>query len=329
MTWLYMPSMCAPDTADSHSDCASPGSTYEPWLTLSGKPTRRPLSSPAWRTRPWIARLSGMTSTPFQQTTFTASWTSSLAESHANRSPAPASNAASTTNDGCGLRSGQLFSDVELAGCSSRTSPSSDGMGSLPSWLISAHAGGMRNGCCFRRQRLAPRIVVTGSGSWPTATATATDAKASGGNPQTSGSHGTTLTDAAVRMWGTPVARDDNKTPEAHMAMKARMNRNTPTSLQVQSKMWATPKASEMDRGSDPDRGPKGGSPGLRRQVTEQDGQPGLTQADLNPRFVEALMGLPDGWSDPSASLTGFTSWVTVSSQHVQRLLSVSSPEGC
>ena len=171
------------------------------------------------------------------------------------------------------------------------------------------------------------RTVVTGSGSWPTATAT--DAKASGGNPQTSGSHGTTLTDAAVRMWGTPVARDDNKTPEAHMAMKARMNRNTPTSLTVQSKMWATPKASEMDRGSDPDRGPKGGSPGLRRQVTEQAGQPGLTQADLNPRFVEALMGLPADWSDPLASLPVFTSWATESSQLVQQLHSAFSPEGC
>ncbi len=58
----------------------------------------------------------------------------------------------------------------------------------------------------------------------------------------------------AQEMWMTPVANDDNKTPEAHMAMKARMKggpRNTVTSLQVRSKMWTTPQAHDVTaRGS-------------------------------------------------------------------------------
>ena len=45
--------------------------------------------------------------------------------------------------------------------------------------------------------------------------------------------------------WPTPVANDDNKSPEAHLAMKARMggNRTAATSLQVVAKMtgWPTP----------------------------------------------------------------------------------------
>ena len=45
--------------------------------------------------------------------------------------------------------------------------------------------------------------------------------------------------------WPTPVANDDNKSPEAHLAMKARMggNRTAVTSLQVAAKMtgWPTP----------------------------------------------------------------------------------------
>ena len=44
--------------------------------------------------------------------------------------------------------------------------------------------------------------------------------------------------------WPTPVANDDQKSPEAHLAMKARMKggpRQTVTSLTVMSKMWPTP----------------------------------------------------------------------------------------
>lgn len=52
-------------------------------------------------------------------------------------------------------------------------------------------------------------------------------------------------------MWPTPVSQDDNKTPEAHLAMKARMKggpRSQITSLQVMVKatdrgLWPTPRA--------------------------------------------------------------------------------------
>ena len=68
--------------------------------------------------------------------------------------------------------------------------------------------------------------------------------------------------------WPTPVANDDNKSPEAHMAMKQRMKggpRQTITSLQVMAKTT----------------GPKG---------------------SLNPDWVQQLMGYPDGWLDVNAS---------------------------
>jgi hypothetical protein len=44
--------------------------------------------------------------------------------------------------------------------------------------------------------------------------------------------------------WPTPVANDDQKSPDAHMAMKARMKggaRHTITSLEVLAKTWPTP----------------------------------------------------------------------------------------
>lgn len=55
----------------------------------------------------------------------------------------------------------------------------------------------------------------------------------------------------AARMWPTPVAQDDNKSPDAHMAMKARMKggpRNNITSLNVLVKAWPTPAALDGEK---------------------------------------------------------------------------------
>jgi hypothetical protein len=60
--------------------------------------------------------------------------------------------------------------------------------------------------------------------------------------------------------------------------------------------------------------------------TTTTDGKNGSPQADLNPRFVEALMGLPDGWSDPLASLTDSTCSATDSSRNAPQKQSDNSP---
>jgi hypothetical protein len=68
------------------------------------------------------------------------------------------------------------------------------------------------------------------------------------GGPNARDSAGTPhLSSQAVtwgNMWPTPVVLDDNKSPEAHLAMKARMKggpRKAITSLQVMTKLWPTP----------------------------------------------------------------------------------------
>jgi hypothetical protein len=50
---------------------------------------------------------------------------------------------------------------------------------------------------------------------------------------------------------------------------------------------------------------------GPRAATTTPDGPNGSPKADLNPRFVEALMGVPKGWLTPSTSVeTGsFQQW--------------------
>ena len=81
------------------------------------------------------------------------------------------------------------------------------------------------------------------------ATPRATDGEK--GGPNCRGGRGDPILAGQVCQWPTPVANDDNKTPEAHMAMKARMKggpRNTITSLQVLVQTWPTPTAQDSEQ---------------------------------------------------------------------------------
>lgn len=139
----------------------------------------------------------------------------------------------------------------------------------------------------------------------------------------------------AARLWGTLVARDDQKSPEAHLAMKQRLLGRTPdaaiTSLTVQVKQWPTPKAFDSVGGPEPDNRHSPGlltcavthtTSGPPAATTPTDGESGSQRVDLNPRFVEALMGVPQNWLTPSTSVE------TGSFQRWQRLHSLSSPDG-
>ena len=94
-------------------------------------------------------------------------------------------------------------------------------------------------------------------------------------------------------LWPTPVANDDNKSPEAHMAMKARMKggpRKKPTSLNVMVKgverqMWPTPNANDA----------KNNGPRLHPTQIQLCQ---IAGGALNPTWVEWLMGYPLGWTD-------------------------------
>lgn len=299
MTWLYAPSACSTGTEDSSSPADSQEPTYEPWLVLSGTATRRPSSWPGWKRRPWIAHLSGTMSRPSTARRGVAAWISSLPASTANRSRPQDSVEVSMTSDGSGPTSPGSSLTWDRDTCSWRTSPDLFGSVFHTSSPTLPTSGSMRNGVVSQRPPLEPVTDVNGSGYWPTTTTM--DAYGLGGNPNTTGSHGTTLTDRAVRMWGTPVARDDQKSPEAHMAMKEAMGRNTVTSLTVQVKMWPTPLARDGkgEPGTNFNQSNLVRSVGLHHPTTTTPGTDGSPKADLNPRFVAALMGVPWDWLNP------------------------------
>lgn len=95
----------------------------------------------------------------------------------------------------------------------------------------------------------------------------------------------------------------------------ARPGRTGGDSLMQAVAGWPTPKARDAKGPENANRN----SPSLETfaqlghpdETTPTDGPTGPPEADLNPSFVESLMGLPDGWSDPSGSASGSTRWVT------------------
>lgn len=98
----------------------------------------------------------------------------------------------------------------------------------------------------------------------------------------------------------TPVANDDNKTPEAHLAMKARMKggpRKKITSLQVWVKMWPTPRAVDYKASST-----KVLKSAVKRQPHGRINLGELVNVQnsgdqLSPTWVEWLMGYPKEWT--------------------------------
>lgn len=100
---------------------------------------------------------------------------------------------------------------------------------------------------------------------------------------------GTTLSDfayeTAERQEGaallpTPLANPTNRTAESHMEMREGMGRKGPSDLRV---------AAELTGAATPGRSP--------------DGKKSPAPL-LNPCFVEWMLGLPEGWSDPDCPLS-------------------------
>lgn len=163
----------------------------------------------AWKKGGWIRRLSGVTSPPSTRGPGVEQWISLLVASRASPSHSPGNASAKQTRGGSGHTSFVCSWTPAPASASSRTSRVSARKASKTSSAALPRQGSMRSGVCTERTRSRRRTSETGSSCWPTPTAG--DSKASGAAAYStaSGRHsGTTLTDAAVRLWNTPRARD-------------------------------------------------------------------------------------------------------------------------
>jgi len=114
---------------------------------------------------------------------------------------------------------------------------------------------------------------------------------------------GTMLTDAARRwligpyaknLYPTPSASDPSSMQNAH----DRPSRGTPGLKTWATKGWRPPTAHAAEHSGDSTWG------GLQDQAIKTDGAATSPPAVLNPAFVEALMGLPAGWTGFACAAT-------------------------
>jgi hypothetical protein len=269
----------APATADSSEPSPEHWERCASSLTWRGKPTPPRTWLRRWKRVPWFRHLCGRMLSPLHGTSFEAALKASLPAIPASRRARLESGWARRTRDGFGRSSGMQWQLFDLPGVSSRTSRDTLPAGLSTSsttwgeWVTALRLA------CTKRGKLAHRIGGAESSSWPTPTTadSRNTRNATSGRSMGGGSHhsGVTLCDAV--------------------------------------RLWPTPRASDAQRGSWDGR-PRGregrplcevihGQPDLRSPST-----PGNRHAQLNPDWVEGMMGLPRGWTAFACSETAWSS---------------------
>lgn len=149
----------------------------------------------------------------------------------------------------------------------------------LPKW------GMTRNGHVFQHQTLERPISVTEFGLLPTPKASDSTRK----DCPSERNRKSPCLESTVKMWATPKALDGNK--------RGNVSADPRNGLAGQVKNYPTPQASDCrDRGNL-------GSPVIQRRI-QKGKQIGLSMSvsdisgELNPDWVEWLMGWPIGWTD-------------------------------
>ena len=271
-------SVSAPDMVASSEDLSLPGINIEQSLMWRSKPSLLRTWSQRWKRESWFRHLSGRILKPCQHTALESALTYSLAVIPASHSQQPVYEKAQTTPDTFGLTSGDTSRQLDLFAASSRTSRDTSASDFDKSSMIWKDLVTQRRGEYSARLKSA-RLT----------------------------------SESEFTFWPTPVAQDDNKSPEAHMRMKQRMKggpRHKPTSLQVMVKgvergLWPTPTAQDNNQVSGNPDHPKrgttlGGAARLWPTPTASDSEGGRRQQD--GKRGRALKDLPEQmWPTPSA----------------------------
>ena len=271
--WLHIPSQAlgsAPARAGSNSGSISPNPAIELCVTSNRMPMRRPLSSPVWRTRPWIRRLSGTTLSPSTAARGAARWISSLPATLASPSRRRANSKGKKTRATCGRRSGALSPKSGPNGCSSKMSPTILGSDFIRSganydaWVTAL----MRD--CTRRMKSARATRGRDSSCWPTPTACMSE------------------------------IRPDRIALKAGMIYFVSSGRRTQFTLGKAAAVWT----------ADVVLGARSRSTRLGRVIELPGGATSKWIHDFNPRFGEAMMGWPIDWTACGSSVTGYRPWL-------------------
>jgi len=213
---------------------------------------------------------------------------SSPAASPASRTALPESVAPEPTSATCGPSSPASFARLGRDGCWQKTCQGyvqANLDGSLEEYSETWPAQGMmRSGAAFPLPMSERHTSATASGSWPTP-------RVEPGNfSRVNGKiYETSLQSMARRglmeMWPTPTAEDGESKGMSAKRLATRAPDNLATAVRF-------PSPAARDWRSGQGRSENGHTPQLLETVSGQ----------LNARFVEWLMGLPDNWTDVSGS---------------------------
>lgn len=279
MTWLYVPSACAPASAVSTSVSGSLDPTRAASLSWRGKPQQPQAWSRAWKRGGFIRLLSGLTCEPSTLERGAAQWIASCREIPARETASPGNASAPMTTGGCSTARSRSSIKAGLLCSSARTyrgtSPDSSKSPS-PHW---SDWGAALRAEYSARARPARATDASGSSSWPTATVMSQAQTADKPTPGQTG--GTTLAGAA-ETWMTPKVHEFVENPATRAARLAKIKPSdrpgAAGSLEMQARAWATPTA----------RMHKGGG----NAVTRADGKSRLDMLDWQA----------EAWSTPKAS---------------------------
>jgi hypothetical protein len=288
-----------------------------------------------WKRDSWSQHLYGRILKPSLGKAFETEWTSLLEATPANHSPQQESEQERKTQDTCGLGSQTEFGFCDQECASSRMSKDTSALDSAKSleswnqWVTKCR------GEYSVRVKSAHRTRGNGYSSWPTAEAFVQRGpirtiRTDSGFRLFHGSvaYGTKLSDAVIceqmsghpapanpstdgsRQESWPTARSlDGQVGESLETWEARRQRKAAEGInlhrplpiaveQEQRKQWATPRGVFGGNPAEWDRK----SPNTFVQAVMEEPTGSTQSMKLNPRWVEALMGLPIGWTMPSCT---------------------------
>ncbi len=288
MTWLYLPPSTAsnysPASACSARDC-EPGSTIwasriAPSATLSGKLTQPQSWLRAWKKAPWMQRLSGPTLPPSTLDAGAGKWIASLPDFPARTCRLLVGEPGSTAlGPGCFSRSSVLPTIAVRGSCFWRTSQasllpppplwtrkkaSSTNARSPESWGNWPTAGGMRNGSLYQHPTWAP--VMDASGGFVSHGET----RGCNTSSYSNGKMGPNIREQATQ-WLTPCVPNGGRSVSADLVASKGMTETgdkRTVGLESQTRHWATPRATDGEKGGPNQRGGRG-DPILPGQVCQ------------------------------------------------------------
>jgi hypothetical protein len=257
MAWLFLPpevltqtvageacagSHSARASADSTSACISPSPAIELFVTSSGTPMPRPLSWHGWKTRPWIARLSGTMLKPSTAKRGVAQWISSMAAIRASRSASPEKSSATKTRAISGRTSPASSAKSNRQSVSSKTLEDIYDWGLNKSTMTFDQWVTALRRACLQRQKSARPTNANDCSSWPTArVSSANEASRKeilAGNPKG-------RLEVSAQLWLTPRAQETTEKQDSFIKRNGDRTDRCFGSLTAQTTLWPTATATD------------------------------------------------------------------------------------